>query len=281
MIMTEQEYIKKMLTRTALGMDESSLETVRNTTVALAGFGGVGSMPAELLARWGVKKFRLLDMDFYEPTNMNRQLFATSKTLDRDKIDVAAERIKEINPYAEIEMSVKEMVNNNNAMSFVKGAGIVVQTADRPSAKLLYEAARKCKVPLVNGYATFTGGQIQTFDFRKSECRSKLEDWWTSLKFKDMKPLDQMTPEEVQEFDKSYVHPTAASLNFVTNMVGCWITAEVIKVLTDKGKCAHYPNYLEFDTFDLTMKLRNSLSPLDPGNIRRAKSLVKKIVKKK
>ena len=278
--MNEQEYYEKMLSRTALGMDEAALETVRNTTVCLSGFGGVGSMPAELLARWGVKKFRLLDMDFYEPTNMNRQIFATSKTLDRDKIEVAAERIMEINPHAEIEMSVKEMVNNDNAMPFVEGAGVVVQTADRPSAKLLYEAARKCKVPLVNGYATFTGGQVQTFDFRKSECSSKLEEWWSSLKFKDMKPLDQMTPDEVLEFDKNYVHPTAASLNFVTNMVGCLITAEVIKVLTGQGKCAHYPNYLEFDTFDLSMKVRNSLSPLDPGNIRRAKSLVKKIIKK-
>lgn len=278
--MSEQEYIKGMLTRTALYISEESLETVRNTTVAIAGFGGVGAMTAELLARWGVKKFRLLDMDSYEPTNLNRQLFATSKTIDGVKIEVTADRLKEINPYVEIEMSVKEMVNNDNAIPFVEGAGIVVQNADRPSAKLLYEAARKCKVPLVNGYATVSGGHIQTFDFRNSDCRSKLEDWWTKLKTKHLKPLDKMTPEEVVAFDKEFVHPTAPSINFVTNMVGCLITAEVIKLLTGEGKNVLYPNYLEFDTFNYSMKVRNSLSPIDPGNIRRAKDLVKKIVNK-
>jgi tRNA threonylcarbamoyladenosine dehydratase len=79
----------------------------------------------------------------------------------------------------------------------------------------------------------------------------------------------------VQEYDKNFVHPTAPSLNFVTNMVGCWIVAEAIKVLTGKGKIAHYPKYLEFDTFELRMRLRNSLSPIDPINIKRVSGLVK------
>ena len=64
--------------------------------VAIVGLGGVGAITAELLARWGVKRFRLLDMDRYESSNLNRQLFATSKTLGRYKAEVAAERIMEI-----------------------------------------------------------------------------------------------------------------------------------------------------------------------------------------
>lgn len=278
--MNEQEYVQGMLTRTGLYFKPDALEKVKNTTMAVAGMGGVGAITVELLARWGVKKFRLLDLDKYEPTNLNRQLFATASTLGRYKVDVAAERIKEINPHAEIEMLVKDMVNNQNAQTFIEGAGIVIQNADRPSAKLLYHAARKCKIPLVNGYATVSGGHVQTFDFHNSECTSKLEEWWNKQKKIDGKRLEDMTPEEVLKFDKNYVHATAPSVNFVTNMVGCLIVAEAVKLLTGEGKNVLYPNYLEFDTFNFQMKVRNSLSPLDPGNIKRMKSLVGKLTAK-
>ncbi len=275
--MNEQEYVQGMLTRTGLYFKPEALEKVKNATMAVAGMGGVGAITVELLARWGVKKFRLLDMDKYEPTNLNRQLFATASTLGLYKVDVAAERIKEINPHAEIEVLVKDMVHNQNALKFVEGADIVIQNADRPSAKLLYNAARKCKVPLVNGFASLSGGRVQTFDFHNSECTSKLEEWWNKQKKIDGKRLEDMTPEEVLKFDKNYVHSTAPSVNFVTNLVGCLIVAEAVKLLTGEGKTVLYPNYLEFDTFNYQMKVRNSLSPLDPGNIKRMKSLVGKL----
>ena len=274
--MNEQEYLKGMLTRTRLYFSAEAVDRVRDKTMAVAGLGGVGAITVELLARWGVKKFRLLDMDSYEPTNLNRQLFATSGTLGRPKAEVAAERIKEINPYAEIEALVVDMVDNDNAESFVDGADIVIQNADRPSAKLLYGAARKLRVPLVNGYATVSGGRVQTFNFHNSECTSRLEEWWTRQKNTGGKPLEDLTREEVADFDRRYVHDTAPSINFVTNMVGCLIVAEAVKLLTGEGKNVLYPKYLEFDTFDFSMKVRNSLSPLDPGNIRRARKLVKK-----
>jgi tRNA A37 threonylcarbamoyladenosine dehydratase len=278
--MNEQEYVQGMLTRTCLYFSAEATDRVRNATMAIAGMGGVGAITVELLARWGVKKFRLLDLDKYEPTNLNRQLFATSSTLGQYKVDVAADRIKEINPHAEIEMLVKDMVHNQNAPQFVEGADIVIQNADRPSAKLLYNAARKFKIPLVNGYASLSGGRVQTFDFHNSECTSKLENWWNKQKKIDGKRLEDMTPEEVLQFDKSYVHSTAPSVNFVTNMVGCLIVAEAVKLLTGEGKNVLYPKYLEFDTFDFSMKVRNSLSPLDPGNIKRAKTLVQKTLGK-
>jgi len=269
-----EEYVGGMLTRTRLFMSEEECAKVRNTTVAIAGLGGVGAITAELLARWGVRKFRLLDMDKYEPTNLNRQLFATSETLHQSKVEVAAERILKINPHAEIEMKVIEMINNENAKTFVRDAGIVVQNADRPSAKLLYLAAQELKVPLVNGYATITGGRVQVFDYRDSACDSIFERLWHKFKLKGMKPLQEMDADEVTAFDQKFVHATAPSLNFVTNMVGCWIVAETIKVLTGKGTVANYPKYLEFDTFDLTMKVQNSLSPLNRDNLARLKPLI-------
>lgn len=272
----EQTYIDGMLTRTRLFMDQPSVDIVRNTVFAISGLGGVGAITAELLARWGVKRFRLLDMDAYDPSNMNRQLFATSKTIGRPKVEVAAERIQEINPHAVIEMTIAERVNNENVERFAQGAGILIQNADHPSCRLFYLAGRRHRIPLVNGHAAITGGRVQTFDYRCSPCQSRLEAWWQRFKFgQEAKPLEQMDSDEIAEFDKSHVHPTAPSLNFVTNLVGCLIVAEAVKVLTGKGKGALYPKYLTFDTFDFQMRMRNSVSPFNPDNLRRLWAVAK------
>lgn len=277
--MNEAEYIGGMLNRTLLYFDEESVEKVRNSVFAISGLGGVGAITAELLARWGVKRFRLLDMDRYEPSNLNRQLFATSKTLGRYKVEVAGERIKEIDPYAEIEMAIDDRVDNENVHRFVKGADIVIQNADHPSCKLFYLTARKYGVPLVNGYATVTGGRVQAFDYRKSPCKSVFEEWWNKLKFGDMKPLEEMDQGEIREFDKQNVHATAPSLNFVTNMVGCLIVGEAIKLVMGVKSKINYPICLEFDTSKTIFRRRNVNSIFDVLNLKRLCSVL--VAKKK
>ena len=255
--MNQNDYIDSMLDRTLRYFSREEVDKVRNTTVAISGLGGVGAITAELLARWGVKRFRLLDMDTYEPSNLNRQLFATSKTLGRYKVDVAAERIQEINPQAQIEMKIPERVTNDNVDDFVKGAGICIQNADYPSCKLFYLAAREHKVPLINGYATVTGGRVQAFDYSRSPCRHWLENWWNRLKHGSSKSLRDCSSEEICDFDKENVHSTGPSLNFVTNMVGCIITAEAIKMMTGKKRSISYPKYISFDVFDFCLRVKN------------------------
>ena len=114
-MLPENEYTDAMLARSALVFNKDELDKIRQAVFSISGLGGVGAITAELAARWGVKKFRLLDIDCYDHSNMNRQLFATSKTLGRPKVEVAAERIKEINPYAEIELIFNERVKIGRA----------------------------------------------------------------------------------------------------------------------------------------------------------------------
>lgn len=273
--MDQMSYVHQMLERTRRHMDEASMARICTTVFAVAGLGGVGAVTVELLARWGVRRFRLLDMDRYEPSNLNRQLFATSKTLGRWKVDVAAERILEINPYAEVELKIPERVDNENVHRFVRGAGMVIQNADYPSAQLFYVAAREYRVPLVNGYATVTGGRVQIFDYRTSACTSPIDGLWRRLKYGRQKVLDQMSPQEIELFDRTYVHPTAASINFVTNMVGCWIVAEAIKLLTGLGRCVVYPRYMSFDVFRGRCSIRHTHAPWNPDNITRVLSVLK------
>jgi len=259
--MNKDEYIAGMLERTRLFYDDKRLEKVRNTVTAISGLGGVGAITAELLARWGIRRFRLLDKDRYDPSNLNRQLFATSKTLGRYKVEVAAERIREINPYAEIELEIKEPVDNQNVHQFVKGAGVVIQTADSPSCLLFYRAARKHRVPIVNGYSTIIGCRVQAYDYRKDSWWFKLEDIRDRVKWKGGKDITEMSREELDDLNGRVMHPAMPTMNFVTNIAGAMIVCEAIKILTDTGKPVLFPRVVELDLYKNRMRVKNPYSP--------------------
>ena len=259
--MEQEKYIEDMLDRTHLFYGKGRVEELRNTVFAIAGFGGVGAITAELLARWGINKFRLLDKDRYEPSNLNRQIFATSKTLGDYKADVAARRIKEINPYATIETIIRDRVDNENVHSFVKGAGIVIQTADSPSCQLFYRASKKYHVPIVNGFSTIIGCRVQTYDYRHSNWWYKLESIRDRAKFRGGKDITEMTREELGEFDRRVMHPAMPTMNFVTNMAGAMIVCEAIKLLTDTGKVCRFPSVVDLDLYRNRMRTKNLYSP--------------------
>ncbi|MBP3558286.1 MAG: tRNA threonylcarbamoyladenosine dehydratase [Thermoguttaceae bacterium] len=89
--------------RTELMLGRDALKRLRCSCVLVAGLGAVGSYAVEALARSGVGRFRLVDFDVVQPSNINRQLFATWETVGRLKADVAKERIAAINPTAQVE----------------------------------------------------------------------------------------------------------------------------------------------------------------------------------
>ena len=76
------------------------MERLRAASVAVIGCGGVGSYAAEAAARAGIGRITLMDGDAVVPSNLNRQLVALTSTLGRNKAEVMAERIRDINPDA-------------------------------------------------------------------------------------------------------------------------------------------------------------------------------------
>lgn len=89
--------------RTSLLLGPDGLEACNKARVILFGAGGVGSWCAEGLVRSGVKYLTIVDPDLVNPTNINRQLQATTKTVGQPKVEALKARLKEINPDAEIE----------------------------------------------------------------------------------------------------------------------------------------------------------------------------------
>lgn len=84
--------------RTRLLLGKDAMEKLAHARVAVFGIGGVGGYTVEALVRSGIGGIDLIDDDKVCLTNINRQIYATHKTIGRYKVDVAAERIAEINP---------------------------------------------------------------------------------------------------------------------------------------------------------------------------------------
>jgi tRNA A37 threonylcarbamoyladenosine dehydratase len=97
------------LERTELLIGEQKIEQLKNAHVLIVGLGGIGSFAGEFIARAGVGTITLIDGDKFDMTNKNRQLTALTSTIDRNKAVVLAERIKEINPDAKINV-IEEFV---------------------------------------------------------------------------------------------------------------------------------------------------------------------------
>jgi molybdopterin/thiamine biosynthesis adenylyltransferase len=252
----ERQYVGGMLERTGKYFSPEEIKRVTESTFAICGMGGVGSITVELFARWAIKRFKLLDKDKYEPSNLNRQLFAKSDTMGRWKVEAAAERIREINPFVESIETMNVKLNNENVKDFVKGSDIIIQTGDSPSCKIIYEEARKQKVPLVAGYCYPVGAYAQVYDFRRSNCYSFVEKLYERFKWKEKK-LSEMSPEELDRWDKQLMHAPAATIGFITNITGCFIGIEAIKLLTGRGRVCHYPKWIDLNAFDLTLKVSN------------------------
>lgn len=88
--------------RTELAIGPEGLQKMKNSTIAVLGIGGVGSIAAEALARTGVGRIILIDKDVVDITNINRQIHALTTTVGQKKADLMRDRIKLINPECDV-----------------------------------------------------------------------------------------------------------------------------------------------------------------------------------
>ena len=99
--------------RTALLFGEEGLSRLQAAHVLIVGVGGVGGAAAEMIARSAVGHIILVDADSIEPSNINRQLPALHSTLARGKCEVVAERIRDINPAAAVDIIPEYICEDN------------------------------------------------------------------------------------------------------------------------------------------------------------------------
>ena len=101
------------LNRTEMLIGKENLQKLQRANVVVFGLGGVGSYVVEGLVRAGIGNITIIDNDVVDITNINRQLIADTETIGKSKVDVESERIKRINPEANV-TAIKEFVDKNN-----------------------------------------------------------------------------------------------------------------------------------------------------------------------
>ncbi len=137
--------------RTEILIGKENMEILKSKKVAIFGVGGVGGYVAEGLVRSGISHFLIVDNDKVNITNLNRQIIATTKTLDRFKVDVMKERILSINPNANvITKKIFYLKETKDEIDF-DGYDYIVDAVDTVTAKILIiEEAKKKGIKVIS-----------------------------------------------------------------------------------------------------------------------------------
>lgn len=137
--------------RTELLLGKENMERLKNARVAVFGIGGVGGYTVEALARSGVGMLDLIDDDKVCLTNINRQIIATRKTIGQYKVDVAKERVLDINPEAVVNTyKTFYMPDTADQFDFTQ-YDYVVDAIDTVTGKIqLVMAAKEAGVPIIS-----------------------------------------------------------------------------------------------------------------------------------
>ncbi|MCR5825750.1 MAG: ThiF family adenylyltransferase [Oscillospiraceae bacterium] len=141
--------------RTRMLLGEAAMARLAAARVAVFGVGGVGSYVVEALCRAGVGALDLIDNDTVALSNLNRQIIATHETLGRDKVDVAAERVRSINPACRVRTyKTFFLPENADAFDFAQ-YDYVVDAIDTVAGKLaLVERAQAAHTPILSALGT-------------------------------------------------------------------------------------------------------------------------------
>lgn len=140
------------LERTELLLGEEKLARLRSANVLVVGVGGVGAYAAEMIVRAGVGRMTIADADKVSETNINRQLVALHSTVGREKCEVLAERLRDINPDLELKM-VNRFIKDSETDALLDSEKFdyVVDAIDTLSPKLaLIKGALERGIPLVS-----------------------------------------------------------------------------------------------------------------------------------
>ena len=154
--------------RTQLLFGPEAMQKLAASRVAVFGIGGVGGYAVEALARGGIGALDLIDDDRVCLTNINRQLHATRKTVGRYKVDVAAERVSELNPRCAVTTYKTFYLPETAAQFDFTQYDYVVDAIDTVSGKIqLVMAAREAGTPII--CAMGAGNKLDPTAFRVAD----------------------------------------------------------------------------------------------------------------
>ncbi|MCI8284440.1 MAG: tRNA threonylcarbamoyladenosine dehydratase [Firmicutes bacterium] len=232
----------KRFQRTEQLIGSKAVEILAGSSVAVFGIGGVGSFAAEALARGGIGRLFLCDNDTVDITNINRQIIALGTTIGRKKTEVMAERIRDINSYAEVKIS-NAFFSSDTAREFsFEQFDYIVDAIDSVSSKLtLIETAKSRNIPIISCMGTgnkLDPSKFEIADISKTSVCPLARVIRTEMKKRGLFGLKVLySNEQPVKFNNPQGGRVRApaSISFVPSVAGLMIAGEVIKDILKKS----------------------------------------------
>lgn len=222
--------MSERFSRTELLIGAENLARLKCARIAVFGVGGVGGYAVEALTRSGVGTLDLIDADVVSPSNINRQIIATEKTIGRAKVDVAKERALEINPDITVNIhKIFYLPEVSEQFDFTQ-YDYVVDAIDTVTGKIaLVVQSKEAGVPVISCMGA--GNKLDAAAFRvadiyKTSVCPLAKVMRRELKKRGVRHLKVVYSQEKPQQTGSRV---PGSIAFVPSVAGLILAGEVVK----------------------------------------------------
>ena len=229
--------MEDMYSRTKMLIGDK-IESLKSARVLVCGVGGVGGYVVEALARVGVGTIAVLDNDVFSESNLNRQILATTNTVGRRKTEVAAERIKSINPDCNVKTYDLFYMPDTADEVPLENYDYIVDAIDTVSAKLtLIQRAKEAGVRIIScmGTGNKLGTNFEVADIYKTSVCPLAKVMRKELKARGINKLkvvyskeEPIIPNDTPTENGRHI---PGSISFAPAIAGMTLASEVIKDL--------------------------------------------------
>lgn len=245
----------------------SEQEALRGKRIAIAGLGGAGGVHLLTLARLGIGKFHVADLDQFDLVNFNRQAGASMSSLGQPKAQVMAGLAREINPELDIQV-FDEGVQAHNIDAFLDGVDLYVDGLDYfvfSARRLVYDACRARRIPITFAVPLGMGAAVLNFlpdgpGFDEYfQLQGFPEEEWPTRFLVGLAPAllhrGYLVYPQIVDFKTQRVPSTGVACQLCAGMAG----TEALKILLGRGKVRAVPHSMQFDAY--TGKLKHTWRP--------------------
>ncbi|ELR73738.1 Sulfur carrier protein adenylyltransferase ThiF [Fulvivirga imtechensis AK7] len=216
-MLTTNELARYQRHLTLPGFGKAGQEKLKSAQVLVVGSGGLGSPVLLYLAAAGVGTIGIVDFDQVDETNLQRQVLFRQQDIGISKAILARQRIKELNPYINVEV-YEERLTSENALEIIEHYDLVIDGTDNfPTRYLINDACVISDKPYIYGSIFRFEGQVAVFNYKGGAT------------YRDLYP-EPPEPDSVPNCAEGGV------IGVLPGIIGCMQANEAIKVLTETGQ---------------------------------------------